>query len=266
MTSLPLKHQRVQRLRRLLGRRSARLADGAFVIEGAKVLSEALDAGAAIEAIYVVEGTADPVLDRALARGVRVVDLAPGVMEKIADTVTPQPVLAVAPRIEVTLASLEPAVRAGGFVVIGVDLRDPGNAGTVIRSAEASGAVGVVLCEGSVEATNPKTVRSSAGALFHVPVVAGGAAADVLATMQGWGVRTWATAVLGDGAVVYDEADLTGPTAIVMGNEAHGLSPELTASVDALVTIPMAGRTESLNVGMATAVLCFEAARQRRPR
>ena len=78
VTSLPLKHQRVQRLRRLLGRRSARLADGAFVIEGAKVLSEALDAGAAIEAVYVVEGTADPVLDRALRLGVRVFDLATG--------------------------------------------------------------------------------------------------------------------------------------------------------------------------------------------
>ncbi len=266
VTSLPLKHQRVQRLRRLLGRRSARLADGAFVIEGAKVLSEALDAGAAIEAVYVVEGTADPVLDRALRLGVRVFDLAPGVMEKIADTVTPQPVMAVAPRPETTLEALEGPLRAGGFVVVGVDLRDPGNAGTVIRSAEASGAVGVVLCEGSVEATNPKTVRASAGALFHVPVVSAGSPEDVLETLRNWGVRMWATSVLGRGAVVYDEADLTGPTGIVMGNEAHGLSPQLAAAVDALVTIPMAGRTESLNVGMATAVLCFEAARQRRRR
>lgn len=264
MHALPLRHQRVQRLRRLAGRRSARLDEGAFVVEGAKVLAEALDAGAAVEAVYAVEGTADPVLDRALARGIRVFDLAPGVIEKVADTVTPQPILAVVGMPRHSLASLEAPLRAGGFVIVGVDLRDPGNAGTVIRSAEGAGAVGVVLCEGSVEPTNPKTVRSSAGALFHVPVVTGGSAAEVLATLRTWGVRTWATAARSDGAVDHDVADLTGPTALVMGNEANGLGPEAIAAVDALLTIPMVGRTESLNVGMATAVLAFEAARQRR--
>ena len=264
MTSLPLKHQRVQRLRRLTGRRSSRAAEHAFVLEGAKVLSEALDAGAAIEAVYVVEGTQDPVLDRALGLGVRVYDLQSGVMETVSDTVTPQPIVAVAAMDTRLLGDLEAGVRAGGFVVVGVDLRDPGNAGTVIRCAEASGAVGVVLCQGSVEATNPKTVRSSAGALFHIPVVAAPPAIEVLAILRGWGAQSWATDAHSPRAVHYDAAPLTGPTAILLGNEAHGFPAEVLAMADRLVSIPMAGRTESLNVGMAAAILCFEAARQRR--
>ncbi len=248
-----------------MGRRSARLADGVCVVEGAKVLGEALDAGRRVEGLYVVAGCADPVIDRALQLGIRVYDLAPGVMEKVADTVTPQPVMAVVESPVVGLEHLEGAVRAGGFVVVAVDLRDPGNAGTVIRSAESSGAAGVILTDGSVEATNPKTVRSSAGALFHVCVVQGGSALDVLTTLGSWGARRWATAARSEGSIDYHRADLVGSTALVMGNEAHGLAEGLADVVDGYITIPMVGRSESLNVGMATAVLCFEAARQRRP-
>src|SRR4051812_43562357 len=101
-TPLNLKHQKVQRLRRLLGRRSAREAEGAFVVEGAKLVSEALRSGA-VEAVYVTAGTTDPVIDAALAAGVRVYDVAPGVIERIADAATPQPVLAVVPFVNVTL-------------------------------------------------------------------------------------------------------------------------------------------------------------------
>ncbi len=257
----------MQRLRRLLGRRSARREEGAFVVEGPKTLAEALDAMRAgrvrIEGVYAAAGATDAVLDRAMTEGVRVYDLAPGVIERIADTVAPQPMMAVVAMDEPELVSLEPAVRAGGVVVVGVDVRDPGNAGTLIRSAEASGAVGVVLCAGSVEARNPKCVRSSAGGLFHVPVVQAGEPAAVLETIRSWGAHRWAT-VLDESAVAYDVADLNGPCALVLGNEAHGLGEELRPHIDSALTIPMAGRTESLNVGMATAVLCFEAARQRR--
>ena len=247
-----------------MGRRSARLADGVCVVEGAKVLAEALDAGCRVEGLYVVAGCTDPVIERALALGIRVHDLAPGVMEKVADTVSPQPVMAVVESPVVGLAALAEAVRAGGFVVVGSDLRDPGNAGTVIRSAESSGAAGIVLCDGCVEATNPKTVRSSAGALFHVPIVQGGTVHEVLTTLGTWGARRWATTARGDSVQEYDVADLRGPTALVMGNEAHGLPEGLSDVIDGYLAIPMVGRTESLNVGMATAVLCFEAARQRR--
>ncbi|MBW3556046.1 MAG: RNA methyltransferase [Actinobacteria bacterium] len=256
--SLGLRHQRVQRLRRLLGRRTARQGERAFVIEGAKLLNEALDAGVDVEAVYVASGTADGVAGRAYDAGVRVFELAPGVMERVADTTTPQPVMAVVPYVDVPLATL----RGADFLVIGVDVRDPGNAGTILRTAEAAGAGGVVCCDGSVDVFNPKTVRASAGSLFHVPVVAGGGPLEVLSEMASWGVQRLATTA--SGGRDYDEVDLTRPLAFVLGNEATGLPAAVEDLVDETVTIPMAGRTESLNVGMATAVLCFEASRQRR--
>jgi RNA methyltransferase, TrmH family len=165
---------------------------------------------------------------------------------------------AVVAAVDVDLAT----VRGADFVVVCVDVRDPGNLGTVLRVAEASGAGGVICCEGSVDAFSPKTVRASAGSLFHVPVVAGGEPLEVLDRMGRWGVRRLGTDV--HGGAPYDSVDLTVPTALVLGNEAHGLSAALSPHLDGSATIPMAGRTESLNVGMAAAVLCFERARQRR--
>ena len=255
---LALRHQKVQRLRRLLSRRSAREAERAFVVEGAKVLSEALDAGVAVESVYLAAGASDAVVQRAFDAGARVYELAPDVLERVADTVTPQPVMAVVPFLDRPLAEL----READLLVVAVDVRDPGNAGTVLRSAEAAGADGVLCCEGSVDVYNPKTVRASAGSLFHVPVVAGGDPVEVLQEMAGWGIRRLATTA--SGGRDYSDVDLTGPVAFVLGNEASGLPPEIDAIVDERVTIPMVGRSESLNVGMAAAVLCFEAARQRR--
>jgi TrmH family RNA methyltransferase len=258
-TRLALRHQKVQRLRRLLSRRSAREADRAFVVEGVKVLSEALDAGVSIESVYVAPGAAgEPVAQRAFDAGARLYELAPGVLERVADTVTPQPVMAVVPFVDRPLAEL----RDADLLVVAVDVRDPGNAGTVLRSAEAAGAGGLLFCDGSVDVYNPKTVRASAGSLFHVPVVAGGDAVQVLREMASWGVRRLATTAAGGRD--YAEVDLTGPVAFVLGNEANGLPAEVEDLVDERVTIPMIGRSESLNVGMAAAVLCFEAARQRR--
>jgi TrmH family RNA methyltransferase len=228
------------------------------VLEGAKVISEALDAGVPLEAVFVAPDAdaVRPLLQRALDAGVRVHELQRGLIERVADTVTPQPVIAIAPWVDVPLDDICEA----DFVVVCVDVRDPGNAGTVLRSSEAAGASAVVFCDGSVDVFNPKTVRASAGSLFHVAVVNGGPATDVLSTLSSWGVRTLGT-VARDGTA-YDEIDLTQRVAIVLGNEAHGLPADL--AVDDAVTIPMAGSGESLNVGMAAAVLTFEVARQRR--
>jgi TrmH family RNA methyltransferase len=150
------------------------------------------------------------------------------------------------------------------MVLACVDVRDPGNAGTVLRTAEAAGADGVICCEGSVDVYNPKTVRASAGSLFHVPIVVGSTPAEVADAVQSFGFTRVAT-VAREGAE-YAGVDLTGRIALFLGNEANGLPPDLVDQADVRVTIPMAGRTESLNVGMAAAVLCFEAARQRRVR
>jgi TrmH family RNA methyltransferase len=226
------------------------------------VLSEALAAGARVEAVYAAPGAPSDLLDRAAAAGARIHDLAPGVLERVAGTVTPQPVIAVVPAIDVPLDQL----REAGLVVVCVDVRDPGNAGTVLRSAEAAGAGAVVFCNGSVDVYNPKTVRASAGSLFHVPVVAGVDVRDALRQLGAWGLRRLATAA-GRGED-YTTVDLVAPTALVLGNEASGVPDDLAAAglLDGEVTIPMTGRSESLNVGMAAAVLCFEAARQRATR
>jgi len=120
----------------------------------------------------------------------------------------------------------------------------------------------VVCCDGTVDPTNPKCVRATAGSLFHVPVVEGGSLATVVAELSARGVTTVAT-VVRDGTD-YATFDWTRPVALVLGNEAGGLPDELIATLDVGVTIPMAGRSESLNVSVSAAVLCFEALRQRR--
>jgi TrmH family RNA methyltransferase len=233
------------------------------VVEGPELLSVAMDTGAPVEAVYVApEGRATPavadVVARAFDAGVRVFDLAPGVVERVADTVNPQPLLAV---VGFTTATLD-AVRHASMLVVCVDVRDPGNAGTMIRTADASGMDAVICCDGTVDPTNPKTVRASAGSLFHIPVVAGGEPEMVIETVRSWGFTTVGTAVRA--GVDYAAFDWRRPTALVFGNEASGLSESMLAGLDAQVSIPMAGKAESLNVSVAAAVLCFEALRQRR--
>jgi TrmH family RNA methyltransferase len=221
------------------------------VIEGQTLLDEAVAAGVKPQEVYTAPGY-DPHVDAP------VVELAAGVLERVADTVTPQPVLAVVPFVDVPLES----ARNATFLVVCVDVRDPGNAGTILRSAEAAGADAVICTDGSVDLYNPKTVRASAGSLFHVRVVVGGGAVDVLDTIGDWGVSRLGT--MAHGGTDYTACDLARPVAIVLGNEANGLPAEVASRLDQVVTIPMVGRSESLNVGMAAAVLCFETARQRR--
>lgn len=242
-------------------KRTTRWSERAFVAEGAEVVRTALDAGILPEALYVAaEGGhgADEAAAQAEAAGVRVYELAPGVLAKVADTVTPQPVMAVFSMLDVDLAS----VGGGRLVVVVDDVRDPGNAGTVLRTADAAGAGAVVFCGGSVDPYNPKTVRSSAGSLFHVPIVVEADTEAALAGLADLGYRRLGTAAR-DGED-YATVDWSVPTALVLGNEAAGLRPDL--DLDGSVAIPMAGRAESLNVGMACAVLCFEALRQCRAR
>lgn len=232
------------------------------MIEGEKILSAALDAGAELESLYVATGVSVPtevqdLLARAGASGVRVFDLAPGVIERVSDTVTPQPVLGI---VRAPGASIEDLAETD-FVVVCVDVRDPGNAGAVIRAADAAGAGGVVCCDGTVDPFNPKTVRSSAGSLLHLPVVSGGEPVEVLEVLGGYGLRRFAA--VARGGTPHTEADLSPPLALIFGNEASGLPEQLLVHVDASISVPMSGKAESLNVSMAAAVLCFEVARAR---
>jgi RNA methyltransferase, TrmH family len=238
----------------------ARAAERAFVVEGPRSVDAALDRGAELEAVYF--GTnADvafaPLRARVDAAGIPRASLKEGVLERLGSTVTPQPILAVAHMRDSSLAD----VPHDGLVLVGVALGDPGNVGTIVRSAEAAGAAAIVLSAGSVDAYNPKLVRASAGAIFGVPVIEGWSAVAALETLGKQGrVRL---AAVGDGGTPYPAVDFRAPTAVVLGNEAHGIPAELDAHLDGRVTIPMHGPADSLNVAMAATVLCFEAARQR---
>jgi len=263
-SSLGPRHAAVKRLRELLRDARARAAEGAFVVEGPRAVDAALDRGARFETVYFGPraDTAFPALAaRILATGTPMAELREGVLEKVGTTRTPQPVLAVAP---IPVPGRD-ALARDGLVLMGVALSDPGNLGTILRGAEASGAAAILLGPGSVDAYNPKVVRASAGAIFGIPVVdavsEGWSAVEALDALGELGrQRLGAAARIG---TPYPEVDFRRPTAIVLGNEAHGLDDDLTAHLDGHVSIPMGGPAESLNVAMAASVLCFESARQR---
>jgi TrmH family RNA methyltransferase len=181
----------------------------------------------------------------------------------VAQTITPQGLLGVCRFIDVPLASLlEPPPR---LVTVLASVRDPGNAGTVLRTADAAGADGVIFSADSVDPYNSKCVRSSAGSLFHLPVVAGAPIAETIGRMRESGIQVLAadgsaTRVL-DGA---EGPDLTRPTAWLFGNEAWGLPDDVLALADAAVAVPIYGRAESLNLAAAAAVCLYASARQLR--
>lgn len=233
-----------------------------FVAEGAKVVEAALEADVAIEAIYCdsVSSTLpalEPLIERARARGIRVFGLEPGVIERVADTVTPQPILAVVRFIDQPIESI-----TGGTVLVLVEVRDPGNIGAILRSADAAGVDAVILCDGCGDLYNPKTVRASAGSLFHLRIARGGEAGVVLDALDAAGFITCAT--LAHDAEDYALAELSPPLALVLGNEARGLDERVARRCARAITIPVAGGAESLNVAMAATVIAFELARRRR--
>ncbi|HZA75839.1 MAG TPA: RNA methyltransferase [Acidimicrobiales bacterium] len=261
MTDLvSVRHPSVQRLRRLSGRRSARSGEGSFVVDGPTLLADALDAGVAVDEVVAEPGCPDDLLARAVAAGAVVRRVANGVLARVTDTVTPQPVAAIARFVDAPAA--DAAAAAGPLALVLVGVGDPGNAGTLLRSAEAAGAGAVLFCDRSVDPYGPKCVRASAGSVFRLAVTRSADAGDALDRLAAAGLTTVAT--LARGAEPYDRADLAHPVALILGSEAHGLPEALANRVAQAVTIPMVGRTESLNVGMAGTVLCFESLRQRR--
>jgi RNA methyltransferase, TrmH family len=257
MSALAFNNRRVQELRRLAGRRSSRHDEGRFVVEGPVLVAEAIGAGWTVEAQFVPEGS-----DAAVPGGGPVFELAAGVLERVGSTETPQPPIAIVeiPRSD----TLGDVLSAASFVVVLDRVTDPGNLGTILRSAEAAGADLVVLTAGSVDPYNPKVVRASAGALFHVPILNSEIDDVAAAGLELFG--TTSHGFPGRTVTPYTHADLSGRIGIVMGNEAAGLPDEwddTTGPIRTWVTIPHRGRSESLNVAMATTVLVFEAARQR---
>ncbi|WP_461022771.1 TrmH family RNA methyltransferase [Thalassiella azotivora] len=264
---------RVRSVRRLTGR-AGRSRQGLFLAEGPQAVREAVPAGA-VRDLYVTDagGSRHPdLVDAARAADVPVRWCTDDVLAAMCDTVTPQGLLAVCRPVDVPLATaLE---RGPRLVALLAHVRDPGNAGTVLRAADAAGADAVVLTDASVDVYNPKCVRATAGSLFHVDVVTGVPLDQAVAALRETG-----TAVLAaDGAGRTDLDDLqdaaergagplTGPVAWVLGNEAWGLPEADRALADDVVRVPVHGRAESLNLATAATVCLYATARaQRRSR
>ena len=237
------------------------MAERRFVVEGPQAVREALAAGGLIELFYE-PGRHDDLVTAASTAGTPLTEVSSQVLAAMADTVTPQGLVGVARLVDVALESLAD-VR---LVVVLDAVNDPGNAGTVIRTADAAGADAVVLTAGSVDPHNAKCVRATAGSLWHLPVVSGADVAAVAAKLRADGVQILATS--GAGSVdlddLIDAGALSKPTAWLFGPEAAGLSDDALATADQVVRIPMTGRAESLNLSAAAAVCLFTSARAHR--
>ena len=271
---------RVKAAKRLI-KRSFREQDRAFLAEGPQAVREALtnagESGAGVRELFVTadaRGRHPELMERAAALGVPVHLASGAVLAELSDTVTPQGVVAVCDVLDVSLATALETRHARRdaevpalFVMLAA-VRDPGNAGTVLRTADAAGASAVVFSDNSVDPYNGKCVRASAGSVFHLPVVVGEPVLAAMATLRAAGHHVYAADSRPD-AVSLDELDrdggLAGPTTWVFGNEAWGLPDEVVRAADVAVRVPIYGRAESLNLAAAAAVCLYASARARRP-
>ena len=251
---------RVQAVRRLT-RRSARAAERRFVVEGPQAVREALPT--------LVELYADPDGEQRFpellaAAPCPVTRVSRDVLAAMAETVTPQGVLGVAPLLDVDLGTALAGVLR--LVAVCEAVGDPGNAGTVIRTADAAGAGAVVLTEGSTDPHGGKCVRATAGSLWHLPVVSGPTLAETVEALHRAGLTVLATSGAGQDDLddLQDRGELAGPTAWLLGNEAAGLSEQALGLADRTVRIPLHGRAESLNLATAAAVCLYASARAQR--
>jgi TrmH family RNA methyltransferase len=257
---------------RKLARRQDRVRTGQFLVESPDVVREALPW---LARLFVTSAAADrdpALVAAARARGIDVLEVSEPVLASLADTVSPQGVVGVA---ALPAASLGPTldevarITPSPLVVVLSQARDPGNAGAIVRSADAGGADAVVLTSGSVDPGNPKAVRASAGSVFHLPLVTDVSEHEVVEACRARGIQLVAAAPLG--AVPYTRVDFRRPTALVFGNEAHGLDEGVIAACDVSAALPLhrgpragrEGHAESLNLAATAAVLLYEAARQR---
>jgi TrmH family RNA methyltransferase len=258
-----------------LQKRSFREHDRAFLAEGAQAVREALieaaRSGLRIRELFVTadaHGRHPELIERAVALGVPIHQASGRVMSELSDTVTPQGLVAVCDVLDVSLSealsaqSMRPASPA--LVVVLAAVRDPGNAGTVLRTADAAGASAVVFSDSSVDPYNGKCVRASAGSVFHLPVVVGAPVLATIAAVREAGHRVFAA----DGRPDADSLDdlerdggLAYPTTWIFGNEAWGLPADVVQAADACVRVPIHGRAESLNLAAAAAVCLYASAR-----
>ena len=236
----------------------ARREQGLFVAEGRKMFGEA--PADWIEKVYVSETlTSDPVLMEQVEKLPYDI-VADSVFRQMSDTQTPQGILTVLRRPSYTLEDI-----LGGknpLVMVLEDLQDPGNAGTILRTGEGAGVSGVLLTRTCVDITNPKVIRATMGSVYRIPFLYVESVVSLTQELKKHNIRTFAAHLKGRNS--YDQESYTGGTAFLIGNEGKGLTEEAANSADCLIRIPMCGKVESLNAAMASGILMYEAARQRR--
>lgn len=243
-----------------LKQKKYRQQQGLFLAEGLRTVEEAVRYGAVQSIFYtaIEDDRTRAVLEEAAAKQIKLVCVSDKVLKKIADTETPQGITAVC---EMRSKRLDDFLASGKMLLVLDRVTDPGNIGTMLRTADAAGVGGLLLLQGCADIYAPKTVRASMGSLFHLPVLSGLSEELLVQAARKAGYELLVTCL--DGADNLYKADLQGRIAFVMGNEANGVSPALLAAADKRVFIPMQGRAESLNVAMAAGIVMFEALRQK---
>ena len=263
-----------------LKQKKYRTESGTFFAEGLRAVQEAVEYAEVTDLFFTAaeEKKLTEILKTAKEKGARLYKADDKVMAKLSDTKTPQGVLAVIRMPEQSLQKLRPGAwqrktekqcQSAGIeidnnapVIILDRIQDPGNLGTIIRTADAVGALGIILLEGCVDAYSPKVVRASMGSLFHLPVVQDVFPEEALTWCYRHGYEPAATAM--QGAANLYKADISKKMAFIFGNEANGVSEELQAAAETRLFIPMAGQAESMNVAMAAGIVLFEGLRQRK--
>lgn len=238
-------------------RRAFRERELRFLLEGPLALGDALAAGATVHDVFVSDEPSE-VVHAAASAGARVHEVSEQILKAVSDAATPQGVVAV---VELRDAPLDDLSLDGGLVLVLSQIRDPGNAGTLIRSAAASGCGGIVFSTGSVDPFAPKTLRAAAGSVFRAPLITKVELTDAVGHLRSAGFALVGADARSEKSLY--ELDLERPTAIVLGNESWGLGDVDARELDVVAGIPMPGPVESLNVGVAGSLFLFEAARQR---
>lgn len=253
-----LQNEKVKTMASLLEKKH-RDRTGKFIVEGVHLVQEALHAGAQVDTVVFDAERGMPAELEALLQEARceLIEASHAVMAKCTGTDTPPPVFGVVAKFELDASSL---FTDGSLAVVLDGVRDPGNVGTIIRSADAAGADAVILGKGCVDLYNPKTVRSTMGSLFHLPIIEADLAA-LLPEAKSRGIRLVGTSLQASSTCY--SYDWRRPSWLLLGNESNGLSAESLQLVDNNIIIPMRGGSESLNVAMAGTVLLYEAMRQR---
>jgi RNA methyltransferase, TrmH family len=245
---------------RKLQRRRGRVAARAFLIEGLTLLQDAITAGAEVTEVFVEDCPSRAAVEELCrSNDITLYRIDRQVGRLLAQTVTAPGVVAVVRFPDIPLAGI---TSDADLVLVLAEVRDPGNAGTLVRSAAAAAAGAVIFSERAVDPFAPKTARSAAGAIFRVPLVLDQQLSDAITFLR---QRGFTVAASDAGAeLIPERCDMTRPMAFVVGNEAHGMPSDMEGSVDEVIGIPMPGSAESLNVAVAGSILLFEAVRQRR--